>query len=32
VPAAIAGVVLLIFALFFKDPKKNNIIKTNQIN
>jgi nucleoside transporter len=32
VPAAIAGVVLLIFALFFKDPKKNNTIKTNQIN
>lgn len=32
VPAAIAGAVLLIFALFFKDPKKNNTIKTNHIN
>lgn len=31
VPAAIAAVVLLIFALLFRDPKKNNPAKSNHI-
>jgi nucleoside transporter len=32
VPAAIAGLVLILFALFFKNPKQNKTAKTNHIN